>query len=221
MKITDAQTYWEHEDFTTPYQHGLMPHREYLLDLLKKEGVKSFLDVGCGTAPLYELIKTTLIPTDDNFTTTQRWDFKYKGTDYSRTMIETCKELFPEASFEVEDARKLTEQDNSWDAVVIMHTLDHLDDYKSAIKEAKRVSKKYVCIILWRSFVEDTEYTHLNDRNTYGKQEGEEPWKDTHLQEYSRKALQDAYNEAGLKIVHEEEIGGDYSKYNYLVLLEK
>lgn len=219
-KILDPQTYWEHEDFATPYQMGLMPHREYLLDLLQEIGMLSFLDVGCGTAPLYELIKNTALPTADGITSFQRWPFKYKGTDYSRTMIETCKSQFPEGNFEVQDARKLKEEDNSWDAVVIMHTLDHLDDYQSAIKEAARVARKYVCIILWRGF-EQNELTHLNDRNMYGKEEGEEPWKDTFLQEFSREALEDAYKEAGLTIEHEKEIGGDYSKYNYLVLLKK
>lgn len=213
-------TYWEHEDFSTPYQMGMMPHREYLLDLLKDKGVRTLLDVGCGTAPLYQLIRDTMIPTDDCLGTMPRWNFKYKGTDYSRTMIETSKREFSHGDFEVQDARKLKEEDNSWDAVVIMHTLDHLDDYQAAIKEAARVAKKYVCIILWRGF-EQNELTHLNDRNMYGKQEGEEPWEDTHLQEFSRKALEDAYKEAGLKIVHEKEIGGDYSKYNYLVLLKK
>lgn len=212
-------TYWEHEDFSTLYQHGLMPHREYLLDLLKSKGVHSIFDVGCGTGPIYELIKDTHIPTEDGFTTTNRWDFKYKGTDYSRTMIETAKREFPEGDWEVQDARSLTEPADSWDCVLLMHALDHLDDYEAAIKEAARVSKRYVCIVLWRTFVSDEEYTHLNNRNTYGREEGE--WEDTHLQEFSKKALGTAYKKAGLKIVHEKEVGGDYSKYNYIVLLEK
>jgi len=220
MKITDPVNFWESEDFEQPYQMGMMPHREYLLDLLQEYGVRSILDDGCGTAPLYQLIKETGVPTSDMVTMIKRWKFKYKGTDYSRTMIETCKREFPEGDFEVEDARKLTESDNSWDCVVLMHALDHLDDYQAAIKEAARVSKRYVCIILWRGF-EQNQYTHLNDRNTFGKKEGEEPWKDTYLQEFSKEALNDAYKLAGLKIVHEKEIGGDYSKYNYLVSLEK
>lgn len=217
------ETYWEHEDFSRPYQMGLMPHREYLLDLLKEKRVISIFDVGCGTAPIYQLIKDTIEPTADMVTYEKRWEFRYKGTDYSRTMIETCKREFPEGNFEVQDARKLTEPSESWDCVLLMHALDHLDDYKSAIKEAARVAKKYVCIILWRGF-ETNEYTHLNDRNTYGKEEGEEPWTDTHLQEYSREALNDAYKEAGLTIVHEadgDKLNGDYSHYNYLVLLSK
>lgn len=219
MKITDPINFWEAEDFEQPYQMGMMPHREYLLDLLKAKHVESILDVGCGTGPIYQLIKTETVPTDDGFTTRARWNFKYKGTDYSRTMIETCKREFPEANWEVQDARKLSEISDSWDCVLLMHSLDHLDDYKAAISEASRVASKYVCIVLWRGF-EENELTHLNNKNMYGKKEGEEPWKDTFLQEFSRKALDEAYQEAGLTIVHEKEIGGDYSKYNYLVLLK-
>lgn len=220
--INDPRTYWESQDFASPYQMGPQKHRVYLLDLLKKEGVASLLDVGCGTGPLYEMIKTTWETSDDGLAELKKWTFGYKGSDYSRTMIQTCKMLFPEGNFEVQDARKLPEETNSFDAVVLMHALDHLDDYEAAIREAARVAKKFVCIILWRGFV--GEGVHLNDRNMMGKQEGEQPWEDTYLQEYSRKSLEDAFAKSNLTVVHEadgEDLNGDYSHYNWLVLLRK
>lgn len=210
--VNDPISYWESKDFESPYQMGEQPHRVYMLDLLQSYGVETLLDAGCGTGPIFDLIVNT----------DEKWDFKYKGTDYSRQMIETAKREFPYGKWEVQDAREMTEKDNSWDCVLLMHALDHIDDYKAVIKEATRVSKKYVCIILWRGFI--NEGTHLNNKNRMGKREGEPDWKDTYLQEYSRKALAEAYEEAGLKIVHEadgDEINGDYSHYNYLVLLEK
>lgn len=217
--MNNPKTFWD--TFTTTYQMGSQKHRVFMLDLLQKVGVKSLLDVGCGTAPIYEMIKNTEVDVE-GFIKVKRWEFKYKGTDYSEGMIEVCKREFPEGDFEQQDARKLKEKDNSWDAVVLLHCLDHLDDYQSAIKEAARVSKKYVCIVLWRGFV--AEGTNLNDRNMYGKEEGEEPWEDTHLQEYSREVLEKAFKDAGLEIVQErdgEDINSDQSKYNYLVLLKK
>lgn len=219
--IDDPRTYWESQDFASPYQMGPQKHRVYLLDLLKHKGVKSMLDDGCGTAPLYQLIKNSVEPSSDGVLF-KRWEFDYKGTDYSRQMIETCKEQFPEGNFEVQDARSLQELDQSWDCVVLMHALDHLDDYQAAIKEAARVSSKYVCIVLWRGFV--NQGTNLNPRNTYGKQEGEAPWEDTYLQEYSKEALDEAFKEAGLvieEIAEGEALNSDQSHYNFLYLLRK
>jgi ubiquinone/menaquinone biosynthesis C-methylase UbiE len=207
MDKKDRKTYWD--TFESLYQMGIQKHRIYLLDLMDRLGVSSFLDVGCGTGPLYELLKTRQQIVD------------YKGVDYSPAMVEIAKTHFPQGDWEVEDARKLTEEDNSWDAVVLMHSLDHLDDHKSAIKEAARVAKRYVIIILWRSFV--SEGTRLNNRNMYGKEEGEEPWEDTHLQEYSKSTLEDDFKEAGLTIEEtaEGETLNEPGRYNFLYLLRK
>jgi ubiquinone/menaquinone biosynthesis C-methylase UbiE len=182
---------------------------------LKSKDVKTLLDVGCGTGPIYEMITNN----EDG-----RWDniHKYKGTDYSRTMIETCKREFPYGEFEVQDARDLLEEDEMYDCVLLMHCLDHLDNYKAAIAEASRVSKKYVCIVLWRGFVQ--EGTSLNPINRMGKQEGEEPWGDTYLQEYSIKALNEAFEKAGLvvqEIADGELVNEDPQGSNFLFLLRK
>lgn|SRR3990167_2919915 len=207
------KTYWD--SFQGSYQMGPQKHRVYLLDLLKEKGVETLFDVGMGTAPIFDLI----VNEKDG-----RWDNikKYKGTDYSYAMVDIAKEMFPYGNFEVQDARKLTEGSSTWDCVLLMHVLDHLDDYKAAIREATRVSKKYVLIVLWRGFV--NEGTNLNDRNTMGKEEGEKPWQDTYLHEYSKEVLDEAFKEAGLtveKIADGEEINSDQSKYNWLCLLSK
>lgn len=202
------RTYWE--TFKGSYQMGAQKHRIFLLDLLKNKGITSILDVGCGTGPIYEMIAQN-----------DAWTFDYKGTDYSFAMIESAKEMFSEGSFDIQDARQLREADDSWDCVLLMHALDHLDDYKSAIKEAKRVAKKYVCIVLWRSFVK--EGTHLNSVNRMHKEASEEPWEDTHLQEYSKETLEEEFKKNNLTV--EFETGGEdineTGRTNYLFLLKK
>src|SRR3990167_11565294 len=152
--VDNRKHYWEDKGFEQPYQHGRQPHRLYMLDLLHKKGVESLLDVGCGTGPIYEILKEDNDP------------MIYKGVDYSRQMVETAQRLFPEANFEVQDMRYLEEANDSWNCVLLMHALDHTNDYKAAIKEATRVSKKYVCIVLWRSFV--AEGTNMNTDWDYG-----------------------------------------------------
>lgn len=222
--MKEPRTYWD--SFTGRYQMGPQSHRVYLLDLLRDRGVETVLDVGCGTGPIYELIQETFIDviTDDGDEDYPRWYFEYKGTDYSEGMIEVCKKEFPEGNWEVQDARKLLEKNNSWDCVLLMHCLDHLDDYEAAIKEAARVSSKYVLIVLWRGInYEVGAINNLNNRNTYGKKEGEEPWEDTHLQDYSWESLEKAFDAAKLAVILKED-GPEVNKegrYNTVLLLEK
>lgn len=212
MDKSKRRTYWD--TFETPYQMGEQKHRVYLLDLLKEKGVKTLLDVGCGTGPIYDLIVN-----DPN----ERWlnILKYKGTDYSPAMIEIAKQQFPYGDWEVQDARNLKEENTSWDCVLLLHSLDHLDDYKAAIAEAARVSNKYVCIVLWRSF---SETDNLNPKNRMGKEEGEPDWEDTYLHEYQQEDLEQAFKENGLtieQIAEGEALNSDHSKFNFLYLLKK
>ena len=221
------RTYWDYltQDGHT-YQMGAQSHRVWLLDLLKEKGVKSLLDIGCGTGPIYQLIRDTNL--DGNPVTHEgeekRWTFKYKGTDYSDGMIDVCKKEFPEADFEVQDARKQLEKDNSWDCVLVMHCLDHLDDYQAAINESARVAKKYVLIVLWRGInYNEGAVNNLNNRNRYGLEDNQPDWEDTHLQDFAWEPLKKAFDEAGLKIVLKED-GQEVNKegrYNTVILLEK
>lgn len=207
------KNFWD--SFETLYQHGRQKHRLYMLDLLRKKGVESLLDVGCGSGPIYEILKEDNDP------------MQYKGVDYSTALIELAHENFPEGNFKEQDMRNLTEANDSWDCVLLMHALDHTNDYKAAIKEAARVCKRYVCIILWRSFTQ--EGTNINTDYDYGFTEDEkargEKWDEpNHLQEYSREALEAAFKEAGLKIeeiAEGEQLNGDYSHYNFLFLCAK
>lgn len=204
--MKQPKTFWD--TFDSLYQHGPAKHRTYLLDKMDELGVSGFLDVGCGTGPLYELNRNRENP------------FMYKGVDYSWAMIEQAQKHFPEGSFEVQDARKLKESDSAWDAVVLMHCLDHLDDYRAAIREATRVSRKYVIIILWRPF---TSTDNLNSVNTMHKDPGEDPWDDTHLHEYNKDDLAREFRENNLEVlrVYDRAIINEEGKYNWMVVLER
>lgn len=209
------RTYWDYSDFSQPYQMGPEIHRLYILDKLKELKVTTLLDVGCGTGPIYDLLV--------NFDTEGRWNniIRYKGIDYSWRMIETAKRILPYGDFKVGDARRIVEPDNCWDGVLLMHSLDHLDNYPAAIAEAVRVSKKYIIICLWRSFV--NEGTNLNDRNMYSKKEGEEPWEDTHLQDYSKDALIKEFDKYGLIDVdfNDGEEVNEKGEHNIVWILKK
>lgn len=221
--MNNPKNYWDSiVQGNSLYQMGPQSHRIYLLDLLKKKGVQTLFDVGCGTGPIYELIQSVAL---DPQGLISRWNFVYKGTDYSEGMIESCKFNFPEGDWEVQDARHLLEKDNSWDCVLLMHSLDHLDDYEAAIKEAARVAKKYVLIVLWRgvNYNKDAQ-NNLNSKNRYGKDDNDPTdWEDTHLQDFAWNPLKKAFKDAKLKIVLKED-GPEVNKegrYNTVILLKK
>ncbi|SRR6266436_4857014 len=210
--MQNPKNYWDYivKDGNT-YQMGAQSHRIFLLNLLLTKEVDTILDVGCGTAPIYQLIKTEFL-----FQL-----LKYKGVDYSEGMIEVCKKEFPAGNFEVQDARNLKEEDNSWDCVLLLHALDHVDDYKLAISEAARVAKKYVLIVLWRAMTTNGQ-NNLNSKNSLDRQDGKD-WEDTHLQEYAKEKLMEAFKENNLELEFEkndEEINKE-GKTNTLFLLKK
>lgn len=192
------RNYWDKVAEKGLYQMGPAPHRIAILKKLAHLQCHSFLDIGCGTGPLYQLLMDA--PLGEYLPLSE-----YKGVDYSENMIERAKERFPEGDFELQDARILKEDTKSWDGVVLMHCLDHLDDYKRAISEAARVSKKYVIIVLWRPLVKG-EANNLNSHNALEREEGTGEWEDTHLQEYTHDNLIDAFQEAKLHLLTEEEL---------------
>lgn len=105
----------------------------------------SLLDVGCGGAiELESLIHEG------------RKDVTYTGCDYTEEAIAKCKELYPDHDFFVDDARHLgTVADSRYDIVLLRHTLDHIDDWEATLREAWRVAKKEVIVILWASVFEN------------------------------------------------------------------
>ena len=195
-------SYWD--DLATDgntYQHGLNKHRQHILDLIKETGVKSVLDIGCGTGPIWELIKEAKIPVD------------YKGVDYSKGYIDIAKKHAPEGNFEVQDARELKEPDGSHDFVLIMHCLDHVDDWRKVISEAARVSSKFIQIVLWRPF--------LNEDNIRQIVMGETLFPDTFLHEFKKEEVEEEFKKLGLGIVHQHEVANEDGHYNYCWFLKK
>jgi len=203
-KKKSDKSYWDNLSMGGQnYQHGQRKHRQHIMDMIVKYKISKLLDVGCGTGPIMELLAETHTPLN-----------YYKGVDYSKGLIKTAKTLFPHADFEVQDARKLKEKDDSYDLVLLMHILDHVDRWRDVIKEAKRVSRKYIQIILWRMFAgEPHRVFQIVMHDTL--------WHDSFLHEYRQEDLEAEFKKQGLKIVHQHEVINEDTKYNYCWFLEK
>lgn len=206
------------------YQMGGQSHRIYMLDLLAGlkntkilhvDPIRTLLDVGCGTAPIYQLLIF------DEKKSDSKWNIieKYKGVDPSAAMIMTCQYHFPPELFEIQDARRLQEPDNSWDCLLYMHAFDYIYEYQKAIKEMYRVTKKYVCIILWQPLESGDSHRLNNSVNGAEKVD----WDTARLQHFSWPLLKKEFEEIGFKILlkkDDKEINKE-GRHNTLILLEK
>ena len=168
------QTWWstnisDFRSYIRSYGEGVgWPSRKWFSAHLKP-GV-SLLDIGCGSGCELE-----------NLLADGRDDIGYEGCDYTPEAVAACRELFPEVKFFEADARKLELPDSSRDVVLLRHTLDHIDKWQDAVKEAYRVARKEVVIILWVPLME-------GDQQVY-KEHGS----DAYYRVFNRKMLEEEF----------------------------
>ena len=130
---------------------------------------ESLLDVGCGSGTTAECILKHF----------KDRDIKYKGIDQVKRHIDWCKKEWPELDFEVQEAKKLKEPDNSWDVVWSRHVVDHVSSFEKTIDEHFRVAKKKVICILWYPFSDTNKHSIKHVKY------GEKTYKNEFLNQYS------------------------------------
>lgn len=129
-----------------------VPSRNWLLTVIR-DG-ESLLDVGCGPAVEYENLKI------------HGRDIDYKGIDYSQSMVDASRELYPEGNFQLGDAMHLDEPDSSYDTVLLRHVLEHTPGYHTPIREAYRVARRRVVIVKWRPLYAGVD--QIEDKGDFG-----------------------------------------------------
>ncbi len=95
---------------------------------------KTILDVGCGEGFTLNRLRKSNIGKD------------LIGVDTLKTAIELGKKQFPNLDLREGSAYKLPFKDNSFDMVLCLEVLEHLDNPAKALSEIARVSKKYAII---------------------------------------------------------------------------
>lgn len=95
---------------------------------------KTILDVGCGEGFTLNKLRKNNIGKD------------LIGVDYSTTAVTLGKKQFPHLNLKQGDAYKLPFKDNTFDLVLCLEVLEHLENPQKALKEIVRVSKKH-CLI--------------------------------------------------------------------------
>jgi ubiquinone/menaquinone biosynthesis C-methylase UbiE len=101
----------------------------YLNRISKRLRGKRVLEIGCGTGYLTQILKEEYKAT------------KVTGIDISPKSIEKAEELYPNNKFEVMRGEKLTFDDESFDVVISIQTIEHIKNYSQHLKEVYRVLK--------------------------------------------------------------------------------
>ena len=133
MTDTNKQTSAKYFDnISSEYDNDRIPEPIRCYPLLWKKiskDAKSIVDLGCGTGSMLQLIAEN---TSD--------DVKLVGVDLSEGMInEASKKANDRMSFMVGDVENLPFEDNSFDAVLCMHSFHHYPNPEQAISEMFRI----------------------------------------------------------------------------------
>jgi len=109
--------------------------RELIRQLLKNEKIIKVLDIGCGTGETMNFIKALISKSE------------VYGVDTSRVAISYTKGRGHKKVY-LSGAEKLPFPNNFFDAVLILDVLEHIENDKKALFEAKRVIQKGGVIIV-------------------------------------------------------------------------
>ena len=96
----------------------------------KLKGVRTVLDVGCGTGRYCGELSAM--------------GFDVTGVDYSEKLVELARQLFPKASFVVGNGYSLPFRDKGFDLVLSIGALQVVENHERFIAELCRVAKKHV-----------------------------------------------------------------------------
>lgn len=107
---------------------------ETLFAEIKKLNAESILDVGCGEGFTLQKLKD------------QGIGKKLEGIEYLDRAIEIGNKIHPSLTLKQGTIYELPYKDDTFDLVLCTEVLEHLEDPEKALKELKRVTKKY-CVI--------------------------------------------------------------------------
>jgi ubiquinone/menaquinone biosynthesis C-methylase UbiE len=151
-----------------------------LLGFLKGIDIDSILDVGCGEGFTLGKLKEHGIGK------------KHTGIDAAKDAIVLGKKENPNLNLSIGDIYNLKFKDKSFDLVISTEVLEHLADPKKALRELKRISKKYVLLS-----VPNEPWFYLFNYTQWGKDIG-------HINKWTKSAFVKLIKSQGLKVVKSE-----------------
>jgi ubiquinone/menaquinone biosynthesis C-methylase UbiE len=99
----------------------------------------ALLEVGCGSGAIYEEMLKRGIVTSGSYT----------GGDISRKLLDIAHNRFPTTQFIAMDIFKLPYRDGAQPVVLCISVLQHLPDYRPALRELARVTGSTLYVASW------------------------------------------------------------------------
>jgi len=117
-------------------------YKSDLLKLIPNDNIDNILEIGCGKGEILNFIDS-------------KHHSNLCGVDIEDNVVNEASALYPNIMFNKEDGKNLSFQDNSFDLVLVLEVLEHVEEVYKIIIEAKRICNRY-CIFsvprepLWR-----------------------------------------------------------------------
>lgn len=174
---------WFNNTYTKRGFWYLRPKKAYYiyLEILKAQPNQKLLDIACGLGRLLEASKD--------------YNVKPYGIDISSVAIMKAKERFPDFNLSVANAEKLPFENNTFDIITCIGSLERMINTQNALKEMLRVGNKNskFCFLVRNSETTSWQFfkTFLGLKNKKGHQDAK------NLKEWTA-----IFNTAGFEVIN-------------------
>jgi len=187
-------TYWDGLDRN--YQYKETEDQRYLVNMIIKDRNWSVFEASTGTGIIPTILRKAGFEGD------------YLGSDYCDVFIKHAQTNNPSERFIFADLGAVIDlPDNSYDCCVVRHGLEYVYPYLTALKELKRIARKYVYLVFWVDFVEGNNIRFNEEHN----------W---NVNYYDEKEFYDTLKNLGYEVIEDTQVKNDNGKSNHILKLK-
>jgi len=173
------------------YQYTEFKDLKFIVDEVIKN-CDSVFEGACGTGILPTMLR--------------KYGFKgdYLGSDYVDNFLSHAKANNPNEKFiQIDLLKPIPLADNSFDAFVVRHGMEHIYPYENTLREMKRIAQKKIILSFWVDFI---NRNFIKDQNF-------------DVNHYDKKEYYDTIKKAGLEIIDDRYIMNENKVNNHILIL--
>jgi len=142
-------------NFDRPLTSPYYPLFRKVVELMRKEGLRSVLEVGCGSGVLAEMLIADGVV--------------YQGFDFSPVAVDKARTRNPEGRFNVGDATDPACYQLAYDGIVCCEVLEHIEGDLTAIENWKEGS---ICVCSVPNFNYESHVRYFRSEEEVGQRYG-------------------------------------------------